>query len=443
MALLLPKNFRALSSINSSILKTPSPYRTRPPLLTLTLQVRQASGQFSGQSPFFGISWAYIRYTYRMYPIALPSLVAAIFFGFCLLIYFIYLYFCVHHAFSNYPEDVGLKIRRAWHFTETDPDAQQAVKAHVQAIHLARAHGMDPYGNEVIAMRVEFARVMEKFNNPAEAILLLTNVKKEGLEWLAKNEHDPKQAGRRTDILKWCCKLSVRIADLYTNPKIADEALVEENLVWAVETSIRESQRRAKEGLREGEGEWLTPDEQGSEYERLADYYEWKRKFYFAAQLYLQALMIKPERDCHSVILMNNLATTMVQQAPPVMRGEEWRVETPSDEQLRESARKWLRQALALAETIEPPNRTSECDQGCAVAIHNLGEFAEMDGNIKEARERFEEAGSLAHAIDFKEGIRESDAGLKRLETGEPIPFRWKWPEAIFFPKVPKISPID
>jgi hypothetical protein len=49
------------------------------------------------------------------------------------------------------------------------------------------------------------------------------------------------------------------------------------------------------------------------------------------------------------------------------------------------------------------------------VATHNLGEFAEMDGDIVEARRRYEESMSLAKAMGFQEGIENADAALKRL----------------------------
>ncbi len=52
---------------------------------------------------------------------------------------------------------------------------------------------------------------------------------------------------------------------------------------------------------------------------------------------------------------------------------------------------------------------------GCAVATHNLGEFAEMDGNIIEARKKFEEAKTLAKAIKFQEGVINAEEALRRL----------------------------
>lgn len=70
---------------------------------------------------------------------------------------------------------------------------------------------------------------------------------------------------------------------------------------------------------------------------------------------------------------------------------------------------------MVVAAKVQPPDRTEECDMGCAVATHNLGEFAEMDGDIAEARRRYEEAKSLSKVIRFQDGVKNSEAALKRL----------------------------
>lgn len=121
--------------------------------------------------------------------------------------------------------------------------------------------------------------------------------------------------------------------------------------------------------------------------------------------------MIKPTQDCHSVILMNNLAASIAQSAPPTEPG----TRPPTPQQMRDSGKAWAVKALELARKISPPLRTAECDQGCAVATHNLGEFAEMAGQWKEARELYEEAHSLAHAIAFEDGMSAAEEGLKRI----------------------------
>lgn len=123
--------------------------------------------------------------------------------------------------------------------------------------------------------------------------------------------------------------------------------------------------------------------------------------------------MLKTKTDCHSVVLMNNIAAALAQQRPVTEPG----TPPPSPSQLRDSGRVWARRALELADNIKPPMRDEECDHGCVVATHNLGEFAEMDGNVAEARERYEQAGSIAHAIGFEEGVISANEGLKRLKA--------------------------
>jgi hypothetical protein len=108
---------------------------------------------------------------------------------------------------------------------------------------------------------------------------------------------------------------------------------------------------------------------------------------------------------------VNNLSISLAQQDPPPTSG----LPPVSRSALVGNAREWAKKALAVASKIQPPDRNEECDIGCAVATHNLGEFAEMDGDIAEARRRYEEAGSLARAIGFQEGVVNSQAALKRI----------------------------
>lgn len=75
--------------------------------------------------------------------------------------------------------------------------------------------------------------------------------------------------------------------------------------------------------------------------------------------------------------------------------------------------------ALAHAAVVPSTDKTEECDFGCAVATHNLGEFYEMEGKVKEARQKYEEAASLAKSLGFAEGQTNARAGLKRLKELE------------------------
>lgn len=109
---------------------------------------------------------------------------------------------------------------------------------------------------------------------------------------------------------------------------------------------------------------------------------------------------------------MNNLSISLAQQDSPPTPGES----PASRSALVGNARAWAEKSLAVGAKISPPERTEECDQACAVATHNLGEFAEMDGNIAEARKRYEEAKSLARGIGFQEGVVNAERALKRIQ---------------------------
>lgn len=108
---------------------------------------------------------------------------------------------------------------------------------------------------------------------------------------------------------------------------------------------------------------------------------------------------------------MNNLSISLAQQDPPSTPGQP----PASRPALVANAREWATKALAVAAKITPPERSEECDLACAVATHNLGEFAEMDGDVAEARRRYQEAASLARAVGFQEGVTNADAALTRL----------------------------
>lgn len=320
----------------------------------------------------------------------------------------------MYQQMGSYPEKVGLKLRRAIYFTDISPDSAQAMKAYVQALQIASETGMHPLSDEVIGIKTELVRFLEKTGNAKNAIDVLEALKGDCLKAIELLGKDEQYRGERTRLLGWACKVATRMADLYGNPYINDQAKMEENLVWAVETTIRERQRREREGVKPGEGEWLDLDDQGSQLEQLGHFYEQRENHFFAAQLFLQALMLKPVKDCHAVVLMNNLAISMAQQIPPTQPG----TPAPSRAELAEAGKVWAKQALALAQNIAPPMRTEECDMGCAVATHNLGEFAEMLGDVAQARKMYEEAAGLSGAIGFEEGLQNANEGLRRVGGG-------------------------
>lgn len=174
---------------------------------------------------------------------------------------------------GNYPEKVGLKLRRGIYFTDINEDYAQATKAYLQALQLAAQEGMQPLSDEVIGIKMELVRCLEKAGNAKNAIEICENLKRECLAVveICEKEKGPDvgnlRAKQRNKSLGWACKVGTRLADLYAD--VADPRKSEESLVWAVTTSVRERQRRVEDGVKEGEGEWLTEDELGSQLEGM------------------------------------------------------------------------------------------------------------------------------------------------------------------------------
>jgi len=173
----------------------------------------------------------------------------------------------MYQLLGNYPERVGLKLRRGLYFTDINEDFPQAIKAYIQALQFAAQEQMHPLSDEVIGIKIELVRCLEKANNPKNAIEVCESMKKDCMDWIREHGEEEGMRPMRTSLLGWACKIGTRLGDLYASPYVANAEKSEENLVWAVETNIKERQRREREGVKEGEGDWLDHDEFGSQLE--------------------------------------------------------------------------------------------------------------------------------------------------------------------------------
>jgi len=333
-----------------------------------------------------------------------------------ILIYINYLYHSYFlGAYHKYPELVAKELRKAVYYSNIDLQPQNAIKYYKKSLEVAAQVGMDPFSNEVMGIKIKVAELMEKLQQYQRAIEVLEVVKRDNLQWIDTIGKLPERIEQRSQVLAKSVAIAVKLGDLYSSPYVMEQEHAEEQLVWAVTTVLKEEERRQKEGVKPGEADaWMSAEEVGASFENLAHHYEEGNKHYLAAPLFLQALTMSPPKSCHTAVLMNNLSISLAQQIPTSVPG----VPAPSRPQLIQNAREWAEKAIELTSKIAPPERTEECDAGCAVATHNLGEFAEMDGNIREASKRYEEAKSLSKAIGFMDGVQNSNQALLRL--GKP-----------------------
>jgi tetratricopeptide (TPR) repeat protein len=351
--------------------------------------------------------------------------------GYLVFVNYVYHYYIIG-AYHNYPEPVAKQLRRAVYYMKTDLRPDDALKYFKQALQACEDEGMDPMSDEVMGIRIEVSRLMEIIHRYDKSVEVLERIRADNMRWLEAVGGREENKVTRTRVLTRTIAINVKLAELYTNGAIWKRDLAQERLVWAVETVYRERQRRRAQNVTdEEEGPWMSDDEIGATDERLAQTYAEQDQHYLAVPLYLQCLQLKSATDCHSVTLMSNLATSLAQQSPRAAReaqafAQSRNVNNQSGsavasgpmatrESLIEDAQQWAQKALSVARELRPPERTEECDMGCVVAMHNLGEFAEMLGDKNEARRRYEEAVSLAKGIGFVEGVENGTERLKEL----------------------------
>ncbi|CAL8584930.1 cross-pathway control WD-repeat protein cpc2 [Xanthoria parietina] len=315
--------------------------------------------------------------------------------------------------FAAFPEPVAKNLRRALYYSNYDIQPENALKYYKQALAVAEEIGMDPFSDEILGVKFQLASFFEKqVHQPRMAIEVLERVRQNCLDWERELGDKPGNWGKRTRVLGQCVRMSVKLGELYAGPEIMESEHAEESLVWAVTTLLKEQSRREREGVREEDGEWMNAEEIGGALESLATHYSQRQQHYLASPLYLQAISLISKSDCHTVVLMNNLATSLLLQRTPSTP-----YDPPSDPTaLLSNARQWAQKAIDTAGAIPVSDKTKECDEGCAVAMYNLGQFASLEGDVRGARRWFEEGMEKAKGVGFGEGVSRCQEGLRGLK---------------------------
>lgn len=209
--------------------------------------------------------------------------------------YTIYMYFAYFYAeqFTKYPKDVAQSLRRALYYSNHQPDPELALKYYKKALEQCAAHGMDPFTDDVTGIKIQLASWFEnKLNDIKGAIKVLDIVLNEHKEWLNKADKTPEKLPRapvpgsvvgegdaaktitkqdfehwfwsaRNRILLKSVQISIKLGELNAHDQILETDKSHEHLMWGVETALKEFQRRAAEGVKDGEGSWVTPEEVG------------------------------------------------------------------------------------------------------------------------------------------------------------------------------------
>ncbi|KAF2659911.1 hypothetical protein K491DRAFT_688770 [Lophiostoma macrostomum CBS 122681] len=329
--------------------------------------------------------------------------------------------------YHRFPEPVAKKLRRALFYSRqgSNYDIREANKYFRQALAVATEEGMDPFSDEILGVKYLISHLFEQAGQYPLACDVLEIMRVDCQRWMDEFSHRHWEDGSRSRVLKSMVQLNVKLGELYSSEYMNEPEDAEKRYTEAVETILKERNRREKEGVKQGEGDWMTDEELGGTMESLGHHYEKFDSHYLATPLFVQALALCPPKSCHGVILMNNISTCLAQQTPPPSSSISSSADSfsnappPPRAVLVDHARQWAEKALARAATITPPDRDEECDAGCAAAMHNLGEFLEMEGKLTQARQKYEEAAALSKKVGFADGQANAKESIKRVKKLE------------------------
>ncbi|KAH7633779.1 hypothetical protein B0T09DRAFT_395987 [Sordaria sp. MPI-SDFR-AT-0083] len=359
------------------------------------------------------------------------------------MVYIIRLYFTYFYSeqFTKYPPPVAKALRRALYYSNYHPDQQMALKYWKQALELCDELHLDNFSDDVMGIKIELAAWLEKIGSYENAVKVLENLSGDCRRWVDLMEKNVKDGGKIPPSLLPPVAPQDPAGQSPAAKKPEQEEIPEtiwgrrtrilgkpeeahERLIWSVETALNELRRRTVEGLKEGEGKWMSSEEIGGALESLGHSYETKSQFHLALPLFFQALRLS-QHQCHSATIMNNIAICFAQH--PIMpagqsqvdtlMGEEVASATPAQKRTAylEAAKRWAKNARQHANEPKGDERTPECDQACATSLCNLASIARLTGNVIEARRLFEKAIEMSRSLEFEEGVNQAEDGLQAL----------------------------
>ncbi|KAK4168873.1 hypothetical protein QBC43DRAFT_82155 [Cladorrhinum sp. PSN259] len=397
--------------------------------------------------------------------------------------YVVYLYFTYFNSpkFTRYPEPVAQALRKALYFSNQDPDPQRALRYYKQAVDLADEHGLDQFSDDYMGIKIQLAAWLEKIQSYDNAIMILENMlsdckrwvdtmekaaaegtlakydptlqpqpaRKEGEEAASKNAAPPGPRenfwGKRTRLLKKAVGISVKLANLYSDEHVLERETAHERIVWAVETTLRELNRRSKEPLKEGEGDWMADQEVGGALESLALNYCDRKQFHLAVPLLFQALRLS-EDQCHTATLskcqlshhlprclyililckVGNIATAFAEHPllPPgeaeadrqMVESKTWATPAQQRKAYLDAAERWARNAIANSKVPKGDKRTPECDAACTAAVINMGSILAQMGKPAEAKKKFEQGIKMVQGLGSSGEGEGEGGGMEKKE---------------------------
>ncbi|RDA93677.1 hypothetical protein CP533_4908 [Ophiocordyceps camponoti-saundersi (nom. inval.)] len=447
--------FPLTKSYSSSIPPSPSSFPPRPPPIPppqkmTTIQYLLRRLKNSLQNLAFLMTPRAFRSAFRDSPYVISLATVGLVFTLCVCVFTVYEYRRAFYkpSFNIYPKTVSNSLRRAIYYTIISPKPELALRYYNKALEECSAMGYDAASEQVLYIRIQIASWLEHhIKNHKEASRVLESTRADCVksvhqinQWIREGKVDdegryrpdasedeaavskvtpPGQEtlwGKRQRLLSHSVFISVKLGELYADEHVLDFENSQASLIWAVETSLAELQRRHKEGSKPGEEDWLEPQQLGSAMESLGRSYERKGEYHLCIPLFIYALRVCLD-PCQRAMIMNNLAVAFAQQSlnPTTALNVDAAMPMTREGNL-EAAHNWATNAQTHGSEVKGEDRTVTCDHACAAALCTFGDLAVMMGKPELARAKFGECKEMSLKFGFDEGVRQAKEGLARLK---------------------------
>jgi len=199
--------------------------------------------------------------------------IVSIAFGLGNMIFFLPWYYKNHivKPYIKFPEPVAKKLRKAVFYSgKSFRDVREANKWFRLALQEAHELGMDPFSEEILGVKIRVSQLFEEVGQFSVAAEVLEILREDCLRWLEEQGQKHWNDGNRTRILEQVVRYNVKLGELYSSKYVNEPENAEKRLTEAVETILKEKMRREKDGVKEGEGAWMSDEEIGGALEGMS-----------------------------------------------------------------------------------------------------------------------------------------------------------------------------
>jgi hypothetical protein len=344
------------------------------------------------------------------HPVLLPFLVVAAFGTLSLLALMAYDDITrIAPQYSAFPPNVEQLLRLALHHTHVRPDPDLAADAYSRALEEAERSKMDPFGKEVLGIRIKLVEMLEKFGRAKGAVEVLKGIAKDceervrdldrgsvlrqrlGTE-LKPTDEDAVAMDARKYLLRQVIQCDVKAADLCTSPYIQDEKTAKDFLSKAMKIIVEESNDVRKKGFSEDNGAGLTFEEIASILAQTAQLHLMTDDYATSVQIYNMALApLRKACDgrpsCREAEVLANMSSAMAMALKEPGAQINGKPATPESMKLaRKTAMAMASHGIDMSNRVEQPEWDPKCITARVAGEMNLAGMLAEEGEVAEAK---------------------------------------------------------